>query len=217
MGKSEVNILLKSKEGNQFTLKRSNKNFISLYSNATLKVENIKLNGDNKAQAVGVTGGTLTLGNGAVIENCTGYQNFDGPAIYINGGTLNVLEGAIIQNNKYSLQGGAIQARNNSTVNISGGTFKNNKSERDGGAIAAYGPLNITGGILKKIALEIKILVELLLLEKIIQQVYQMLHLGIIKLLQVAQYIALRSLALQTLLLKIIQLIGAEQFLHQKV
>ena len=149
-GKSEVNILLKSKEGNQFTLKRSNKNFISLYSNATLKVENIKLNGDNKAQAVGVTGGTLTLGNGAVIENCTGYQNFDGPAIYINGGTLNVLEGAIIQNNKYSLQGGAIQARNNSTVNISGGTFKNNKSERDGGAIAAYGPLNITGGIFEE-------------------------------------------------------------------
>lgn len=147
-GKSKVNILLKSKEGNQFTLKRSNKNFISLYSNATLKVENIKLNGDKKAQAVGVTGGTLTLGNGAVVENCTGYQGFDGPAILVSSnGTLNIEEGATIQGNYSNQQGGAIQARNESTINISGGTFKNNKSNTsDGGVIAAYGTINITGG-----------------------------------------------------------------------
>ena len=146
-GKSNVNMVLRSKAGNQFTLKRSNKNFASLFSGTTLKIENVILDGNNSAQAFGITGGTLTLADGAVVQNFSEYTGFDGPAIYLNGGTLNVLEGAIIQNNKYSLQGGAIQARNDSTVNISGGTFKNNKSERDGGVIAAYGPLNITGGI----------------------------------------------------------------------
>lgn len=145
-GKSKVNMVLRSKVGNQFTLKRSNKNFGSLFSGTTLKIEKVILDGSNSAQAFGITGGTLTLGKGAVVQNCTEYTGFDGPAIYLNGGTLNVLEGAIIQNNKYSLQGGAIQARNDSTVNISGGIFRNNNAKRGGGAIAAFGPLDITGG-----------------------------------------------------------------------
>ncbi|WP_099208703.1 S-layer homology domain-containing protein [Urinicoccus timonensis] len=145
-GKSNVNMVLKSKEGNQFTLKRSNKNLASLYSGTTLKIENVILDGSNSAQAFGITGGTLTLADRAVVQNFSEYPDFDGPAIYLNGGTLNILEGAIIQNNKYSLQGGAIQARNDSIINISGGTFRNNNAQRGGGAIAAFGPLNVTGG-----------------------------------------------------------------------
>lgn len=145
-GKTDVNMVLRSKAGNQFTLKRSNKNFASLFSGTTLKIENVILDGSNSAQAFGITGGTLTLADGAVVQNFSEYSGFDGPAIYLNGGTLNILEGAIIQNNKYSLQGGAIQARNDSIINISGGTFRNNNAKRGGGAIAAFGPLNITGG-----------------------------------------------------------------------
>lgn len=147
-GKSEVNILLKSKEENQFTLKRPNKDFITLFQGVTLKIENVIIDGSANAKAIGVMGGTLTLGKGAVVQNCTEYPNFDGPAIFVSSnGVLNIEEGAIIQNNNSDKAGGAIQARNDSTVNISGGTFKNNHSNKsDGGAIAAYGTINITGG-----------------------------------------------------------------------
>ncbi|MCP5865384.1 hypothetical protein NL360_28165, partial [Klebsiella pneumoniae] len=71
----------------------------------------------------------------------------DGPAIHMTGGTLNIEDGAIIQNNTSNQSGGAIQAKSDSIVNISGGTFKNNESKENGGGfIAAYGVLNITGG-----------------------------------------------------------------------
>lgn len=147
-GKSSVNMILRSKEGSQFTLKRTNRNIMSLSPNATLEVENIILDGSNKTEAISVLGGTLTLGKGAVVQNFKDTPNFDGPAIFVSsGGTLNILEGAIIQNNESEKQGGAIQVRNGSTINISGGTFKNNKSNKsDGGVLAAYGTLNVTGG-----------------------------------------------------------------------
>ena len=147
-GKSKVDMLLRSKEGNQFTLSRSNKNLISLYNDTTLEINHVILDGMNNGQAIGVTGGTLTLGQGAVVQNFTEYPNFDGPAIIVSSnGTLNILEGATIQNNASTIQGGAIQGRYESTINIGGGTFKNNKSNKsDGGFLAAYGTLNVTGG-----------------------------------------------------------------------
>lgn len=147
-GKSSVNMILRSKEGSQFTLKRTNRNIMSLSPNATLEVENVILDGSNKTEAISVLGGTLTLGKDAVVQNFMDTPNFDGPAILVSSdGTLNILEGAIIQNNESEKQGGAIQVRNGSTINISGGTFKNNKSNKsDGGVLAAYGTLNVTGG-----------------------------------------------------------------------
>lgn len=147
-GKTKVNMILKSKEGSQFTLKKSNKNFMSLYNDTNLKIENVIIDGAGAAQAFAVMGGTLTLGRGAVVQNCNEYTGFDGPAIFVSSnGILNIEKGALIQNNHSNHQGGAIQARNESTINISGGTFKNNKSNTsDGGVIAAYGTLNITGG-----------------------------------------------------------------------
>lgn len=147
-GKSSVNMILRSKEGSQFTLKRTNRNIMSLSPNATLEVENVILDGSNKTEAISVLGGTLTLGKDAVVQNFMDTPNFDGPAILVSSdGTLNILEGAIIQNNESKEQGGAIQVRNGSTINISGGTFKNNKSNKsDGGVLAAYGTLNVTGG-----------------------------------------------------------------------
>lgn len=147
-GKSKVNMLLRSKDGEQFTLSRSNKNLISLYNDTILEINHVILDGMNNGQAIGVTGGTLTLGQGAVVQNFTEYPDFDGPAIIVSSnGTLNILEGATIQNNASNIQGGAIQAYNGTTMNISGGTFKKNKSNTsDGGFLAAYGTLNVTGG-----------------------------------------------------------------------
>lgn len=147
-GKSNVNMILKSKEGNQFTLRRENKDLMTLFSGTKLRVENLILDGAKAAKAFGVMGGTLTLASGAVVQNFTEYPGFDGPAIFVSSnGILNIEKGAIIQSNNSDKPGGAIQARYESTVNISGGTFKNNSSNTsDGGVIAAYGTLNITGG-----------------------------------------------------------------------
>lgn len=112
-----------------------------------LTVDNITLDGNKTCQCFFISdNGKVTLGNGATIQNFVDSQNEDGPAIYVTGGTLNIEDGAVIQNNESKTTGGVILAYNGSSININGGTFKNNKAEKDGGAIAAYGVLNITGG-----------------------------------------------------------------------
>ena len=87
-GKLKVNMILKSKEGNHFTLKRSNKNLMSLYNDTNLKIENVILDGAGGAQAFGVTGGTLTLASGAIVQNFTEYPGFDGPAIIVSSNVV---------------------------------------------------------------------------------------------------------------------------------
>lgn len=112
-----------------------------------LTVDNITLDGNKTCQCFFISNnGKVTLGNGATIQNFVDSPKEDGPAIHMTGGTLNIEDGAIIQNNESKTTGGVILAYNGSSINISGGTFKNNKAEKDGGAIAAYGVLNITGG-----------------------------------------------------------------------
>ena len=150
-GKSNVNMILRSKEGNLFTLARTgeDKDIMALYNGAKLETENVILDGTESSEAFGVVGGTLTLGKGTVVQNFIDLPRFDGPAIYISSnGTLNIHDGAVIKNNQSNQAGGIIQALDDTTVNITGGTFVNNKSNKsDGGVIAAYGNLNVTGGV----------------------------------------------------------------------
>lgn len=122
--------------------------FIAIQTDAEMHIDNVILDGNNKGQCLFVSNnGNVTIGKGTTIQNFADAPSYDGPAIYITGGTLNVEDGAVIQNNNSNQQGGVIQAYNGTTVNIKGGIFKNNKSNTsDGGAIAAYGELNITGG-----------------------------------------------------------------------
>ena len=119
-----------------------------IQKDAELTIDNINLDGSGTAQCFAITNnGVITIGNNVTIQNFVDTANEDGPAIYMTGGTLNIEEGSIIQNNNSNTQGGVIQAYNGTTVNISGGTFKNNTSNTsDGGFLAAYGTLNITGG-----------------------------------------------------------------------
>lgn len=148
--RQHVNIILKSAEGNKFTLKRKGTRLIFYVSDGCkMLVKNVILDGNNDGELTFLSvNGELTLGNGTVVQNFIDVPSYDGPAIHMTGSTtLNVEDGAIIQNNTSNTQGGVIQAYKGTTVNISGGTFKNNKSNTsDGGAIAAYGTLNITGG-----------------------------------------------------------------------
>lgn len=122
--------------------------FVAIQTDAELHIDNVILDGNNKGQCLFISNnGKVTIGKGTTIQNFADSSTFDGPAIYITGGTLNVEDGAIIQNNISNQQGGVIQAYNGTTVNIKGGSFKNNKTNKsDGGVIAAYGELNITGG-----------------------------------------------------------------------
>ncbi|MDQ0274879.1 putative repeat protein (TIGR02543 family) [Peptoniphilus koenoeneniae] len=148
--RQDVNILLKSADGKTCTLKRLGTRLIFYVAhNCKMRVENIILDGNKDGELTFLSeNGQLTLGKGTVVQNFIDVPSYDGPAILVSSNcVLNIEDGAIIQNNNSDTQGGVIQARKDSTVNISGGTFKNNKSNTsDGGAIAASGVLNITGG-----------------------------------------------------------------------
>lgn len=122
--------------------------YIAIQENAELHVDNITLDGGNVGECLFISNnGKVTIGSGATLRNFIDDPHFDGPAIYVTGGSLTILEGATIKDCVSNTSGGVIQAYKGTTVNISGGTFKNNKSNTsDGGFLAAYGKLNITGG-----------------------------------------------------------------------
>lgn len=161
--KSQVHMLLRSKEGQQFTLKRevhddpsilNNRIVIRLQGNdTTLETQSITLDGNGVAQFTSATNqAELTLGSGTVVQNFVNVDGWSGPAIYLSRQSkLTVKDGATIQNNKSDLSanvddsGGAIEALN-STINIEGGIFKNNTSNYYGGVILFSGIANISGG-----------------------------------------------------------------------
>lgn len=154
-GKSSVNILLKSKEGHTFTLKRiGNRDIMTVYSKCTLRIENVILDGNGDGQLCMVAGGddengaNLILGKGAVIQNFKDNPNYLGTTFYLAEGNsiLTIEDGAILQNNTADQEGGIIQARKKTTINIKGGSFKNNSSKSGGGVLFTNGKLNITGG-----------------------------------------------------------------------
>ena len=154
-GKSSVNILLKSKEGHTFTLKRiGNRDIMTVYSKCTLRIENVILDGNGDGQLCMVAGGddengaNLILGKGAVIQNFKDNPNYLGTTFYLAEGNsiLTIEDGAVLQNNTAKESGGIIQARANTTINIKGGLFKNNSSKSGGGVLFTNGKLNITGG-----------------------------------------------------------------------
>ncbi|MBY0583977.1 cell wall-binding repeat-containing protein [Murdochiella sp. Marseille-P8839] len=124
------------------------KNYIAIQQDAALTIDNIILDGNKDGECLFISNnGKVTIGEKTTIQNFVDSPTFDGPAIFMTGGTLTIEDGAILQNNTAEQPGGVIQARKGTTVNINGGIFRNNASNTsDGGAIAAYGELNITGG-----------------------------------------------------------------------
>ena len=151
--RQDVNILLKSAQGKTCTLKRLGTRLIFYVAkNCNTRVENIILDGNNDGELTFVSeNGELTLGKGTVVQNFIDIPLYDGPAIYLtNKATLNIEDGAIIQNNKGKKNGGAIEANDETTINISGGTFTGNSCEKFGGAVATWGKLNINGGTFEK-------------------------------------------------------------------
>ena len=158
-GKSHVNILLKSKEGHTYTLKRvGNRDIMSVDKKTTLRIENVILDGNNDGQAFMVAGSNdqqgahLILGKGTVIQNFKDTPDYDGTTFYLYEGKsiLTIEDGAVLQNNTAKESGGVIQGRENTIINIKGGLFKNNSSKSGGGVLFTNGKLNITGGTFKE-------------------------------------------------------------------
>lgn len=113
-----------------------------------LTVDNITLDGNKTCQCFFISNnGKVTLGKGATIQNFIDSSKENGPAIYLTGGTLNIEEGAIIQNNKGNSMGGVIGDNSSkTTININGGTFTGNSSVKWGGVIGSFGKVTINGG-----------------------------------------------------------------------
>ncbi len=151
-GRSNNKIRLTSGKGGPYKLTRKGpKDFMSVQQGAEITVDNITLDGARESECLSaLTGGKVTIGKGAIIQNFSDVVNTDGPALYVNGGTLTIEDGAVIKNNTSNVQGGVIQSRQGSILNIKGGLFENNSSTTSGGgAIASFGQLKITGGTFK--------------------------------------------------------------------
>jgi LPXTG-motif cell wall-anchored protein len=118
---------------------------IKLVQNAVLTLKNIILDGRSDegqmgvvsggdgggGSLVGVYGGTLTVGEGAVLQNNSvesrgAWYPEGGGAIFANKGTVNV-EGGTIRNNEAVL-GGGIYGIYDSVINMSSGTIEGNRA-----------------------------------------------------------------------------------------
>lgn len=152
--RSSVSILLRSKEGQRYTLKRLGTRLVTYVpKECELETQNIIFDGNNDGEFTFISeGGKLTLGKGTVVQNFIDVPAYDGPAIYLSGNsTLNIEDGVEIRDNEakpstgYS---GAIYAYGTSTINIRGGKFTNNSCDKSGGVIGSgsEATVNISGG-----------------------------------------------------------------------
>lgn len=145
-----VNILLRSAPGHQYTLKRTGDRLLFYVSkDGVFRTEHIILDGNKETECTAsFENAKLTLGSGTVVQNFKDLAKTDGPAITLLGQSVLIVEDdVIIRNNESLEQGGVIQGmKPETTILIQGGLFSNNHSTSDGGAIAALGKLTVTGG-----------------------------------------------------------------------
>ena len=164
---TDKNITIKSDENQNYIIKRSTRFDTFLFKingNANVTFENITIDGgknDNvrtTGTLINVSGGTVTLGTGTILQNNNnestggggaamyiigGETNINGATIkentvtnngtiYMNGGTLNLNDGTITENT--ATNGGAVYV-NGGTVNLKSGSFTNNTATSNGGAV----------------------------------------------------------------------------------
>lgn len=96
---------------------------------------------------------TATLKNITIDGNSDNNKNIENSLVYVDGGTLNIEDGAVLRNNKIKpdenlrqTHGGAINARNHATVNMSGGRVEDNQATYGGGIQLYESTMNFTGG-----------------------------------------------------------------------
>lgn len=95
-------------------------------------------------------GGSLILNSGATIENRHNAKGSFGTAIEAFGATITMNDGAVIQNNsgqQNQVCWGTVFLANESTFNMLGGTIQNNQTHRGGAVAIVHSTMNMSGGI----------------------------------------------------------------------
>ena len=134
-------LTIRSSEGDNWVLKCNGeleRHFL-ISDNAGLTLHEITLNG-NKNGGIqvgdGPDGGKLTLGPGAVIQNCSAEA---GGAIWSgSAGAEVIIDGGTVRNNKAADAGAGIYM-NGGDLTINGGTIEHNYSYGDGGGVYMVG------------------------------------------------------------------------------
>lgn len=98
-------------------------------------------------------GKKATLKNIVIDGNSENNKNIEKSLVYVDGGILNIEKDAVLRNNKIKpdeklnpTHGGAINARNHATVNMSGGSVEDNQATYGGGIQLYESTMNFTGG-----------------------------------------------------------------------
>lgn len=124
---------------NGYTLTSSGTEFdmFSVYSNGNLTIKDSgtggKIDGQNKNCGFDVSGGTLTLDSGSIV-NCTDADG-DGGAVDVSSQGKFTMNGGAISNCKAGDDGGAIDIGKGCTFTMNGGTIIGCRADDDGGAI----------------------------------------------------------------------------------
>lgn len=160
----DQNVTIKNGQNNahMFTVSQGSVTFenITLDGQKDTIIPAAPSSGGNAHALVAVTGGTVTLGDGATLQNNNGGTNYAastaGAVLLTGGGTLNMKEGAAIQNCQAKEYGGAILVGNGSTTpvfNMEGGSITGNKTlttsnrlDYGGNVYIWNGTMNMTGG-----------------------------------------------------------------------
>ena len=109
-----------------------------------LTLENIVLEGGNIGGGVRVTGGTLTMGNGAVVQNCRTTTSREGGGVYVlSGGAITMNSGSLIDNcgavTSGQSMGGGVSVTNSSTLIMNAGAVIQNCYVNSTGSNYTYG------------------------------------------------------------------------------
>ena len=109
-----------------------------------LTLENIVLEGRNTGGGVRVTGGTLTMGNGAVVQNCRTTTSREGGGVYVlSGGAITMNSGSLIDNcgaiTSGQSMGGGVSVTNSSTLTMNAGAVIQNCYVNSTGSNYTYG------------------------------------------------------------------------------
>ena len=104
-----------------------------------------------------VNSGEATLENIIIDGNSKNNKTTEKSLVKVEKGTLNIKDGAVLRNNKIKpdeslnpTHGGAINARNHATINMSGGSVEDNQATYGGGIQLYESTMNFTGGTVQK-------------------------------------------------------------------
>ena len=119
-------------------------------ADCTLIFEDIVVDGGDidatSGTMIWANGGSVVLGEGAVVRNCVRSNNDSGAVEVNTTGTLTMRTGAVIENSRSDANGGAVKVAG--TFNMEGGSITGGQAAVSGGGVAvdSGGVFNMTGG-----------------------------------------------------------------------